>query len=80
MPNTVSGVIEQLRKIDKANYTYFVRQKEIRRRKNENYQIPFFREIITIYLRSQQIADSMINAYSNSADRALAYATVTAIN
>jgi len=76
--NLVSNVIEQLRRIDRANYTNLVRQKEIRRRRKEDYPIPFFTKIVAIYLRSQEIEDALIKAYSNTGDKTLAYSTIQA--
>jgi hypothetical protein len=76
MSNLVSEVIEQLRKLDRANYPHLVREREIRRRKRADTPIPCFKKIVDIYLRSQQIKDSLMQGFSNSRDTSLAYATM----
>ncbi len=76
MSNLASEVIEQLRRIDRANYTNLVREKEVRKRTGTYATIPCFRKIVDIYLRSQQITDSLLQSFSNSRDTSLAYATV----
>jgi len=76
MSNLVSEVIEQLRRLDRANYTNLVREKEKRRRTGTDAPIPDLRKRVEIYLRSQQIEDSLIQRFSNSRDTSPAYATI----
>lgn len=70
---SVSELMEQLKRIDRANYTYFVRQRELKRRSGKNCETPFFKKIVEIYIRSGQIQDALIERYSNRVDRTLAY-------
>jgi len=76
MPPQFLDVIEQLKKIDRANYTCLVREREIKKRKGITTLIPDINKIIAIYLGSQKIADSLINAYSNQLDKLLAYTAI----
>jgi hypothetical protein len=73
---SISEVMEKLRRIDRANYTHFIRLREIKRRSGKNHETPFFKEIVQIYLRSGQIADALIKKYSSKADRTLAYSVL----